>query len=302
VVEKDDLPSPQFVATGGKCRNETATFALDGKLAKIKTLAVWLTQMRADSTPVIEYERQADITVGPGGEFSLVLPVNALLTITSLTASGKKGSYPTPPPAVAFPLPHTDNFDSYTEAGSSSRIARYFADMSGGFAVIPDPTGKAGAGGVLQQQTPQIPIGWYGNQRGDRSPYTSAATVASLLAAILAEIYLCNVCSCHAILRRNGRGVSHRWLRHGELHRSRGHPSATSASDGPRLGRGPDRGRPRVRWPESDLLQPLGALRGAVTPCWRVGAAAAPAVEGHRQPHSSAVRLSGHWHTRPALL
>jgi hypothetical protein len=83
VVEKDDLSSPQFVATGGKCRNETATFALDGKLAKIKTLAVWLTQMRADSTPVVEYERQADITVGPGGEFSLVLPVNALLTITS---------------------------------------------------------------------------------------------------------------------------------------------------------------------------------------------------------------------------
>jgi tetratricopeptide (TPR) repeat protein len=32
-----------------------------------------------------------------------------------------------------------------------------------------------------------------------------AASVASLLAAILAEIYLCNVCSCQEILRRNGR-------------------------------------------------------------------------------------------------
>jgi hypothetical protein len=33
-----------------------------------------------------------------------------------------------------------------------------------------------------------------------------AASVASFLAAVLAEIYLCNVCSCQEILRRNGRG------------------------------------------------------------------------------------------------
>jgi hypothetical protein len=33
-----------------------------------------------------------------------------------------------------------------------------------------------------------------------------AAAAASVLAAVLTEIYLCNVCSCHAILRRNGRG------------------------------------------------------------------------------------------------
>jgi hypothetical protein len=33
-----------------------------------------------------------------------------------------------------------------------------------------------------------------------------AASVASFLAAVLAAIYLCNVCSCQEILRRNGRG------------------------------------------------------------------------------------------------
>jgi iron complex transport system substrate-binding protein len=33
-----------------------------------------------------------------------------------------------------------------------------------------------------------------------------AASVASFLAAVLTEIYLCNVCSCQEILRRNGRG------------------------------------------------------------------------------------------------
>jgi hypothetical protein len=33
-----------------------------------------------------------------------------------------------------------------------------------------------------------------------------AASVASFLAAVLTEIYLCNVCSCQEVLRRNGRG------------------------------------------------------------------------------------------------
>jgi hypothetical protein len=33
-----------------------------------------------------------------------------------------------------------------------------------------------------------------------------AAAVASFQAAVLAEIYLCNVCSCQEMLRRNGRG------------------------------------------------------------------------------------------------
>eukprot|EP01049_Picozoa_sp_SAG25_P002486 SAG25_NODE_130_length_14421_cov_71.473886_16_plen_234_part_00 len=33
-----------------------------------------------------------------------------------------------------------------------------------------------------------------------------AAAAASLLAAVLTEIYRCNVCSCHEILRRHGRG------------------------------------------------------------------------------------------------
>jgi hypothetical protein len=40
----------------------------------------------------------------------------------------------------------------------------------------------------------------------DWLPTLGAASVASLLAAILTEIYLWNVCSCHEILRRNGLG------------------------------------------------------------------------------------------------
>jgi hypothetical protein len=37
-----------------------------------------------------------------------------------------------------------------------------------------------------------------------------AAAVASFLEAVLTEIYLCGVCSCREILRRNGRGQAAR--------------------------------------------------------------------------------------------
>jgi pimeloyl-ACP methyl ester carboxylesterase len=43
------------------------------------------------------------------------------------------------------------------------------------------------------------------------STYLGAAAVASFLAAVLTRIYLCSVCSCQEILRRNGRGQSPRW-------------------------------------------------------------------------------------------
>jgi hypothetical protein len=39
-----------------------------------------------------------------------------------------------------------------------------------------------------------------------RRRWRGATSVASFLAAVLTEIYLCNVCSCQEILRRNGRG------------------------------------------------------------------------------------------------
>ena len=64
VVEKDALLSPQF-QPAATCANETASFELRGKLASVKTLAVWLTQMRQDSTPAAEFERQPDVHIGP---------------------------------------------------------------------------------------------------------------------------------------------------------------------------------------------------------------------------------------------
>ena len=46
------------------------------------------------------------------------------------------------------------------------------------------------------------PTRWRG---GCSSSPTVRAAVASFGAAVVTEIYLCDVCSCHEILRRNGR-------------------------------------------------------------------------------------------------
>jgi hypothetical protein len=43
-------------------------------------------------------------------------------------------------------------------------------------------------------------------QGGGGEGGAGAASVASFLAAVLTEIYLCNVCAYQEILRRNGRG------------------------------------------------------------------------------------------------
>lgn len=169
-IERDNF-------SGGTCPDEEATFQLKGKLAGVggvTTMAVWLTVLDDDSNVLKEFERQADVAVDRAtGQFTVMLPSNAIITITSLTHVGSKGTHPTPPAAAPFPMPFVDTFDGYPKNGSN--IARYFSDMSGGFQVVADPTsggsGSSSRGGVLKQMTPIIPIGWY-QQTADVCPYT----------------------------------------------------------------------------------------------------------------------------------
>jgi hypothetical protein len=65
------------------------------------------------------------IAVGPDGTFSLTLPADGVVTVTTL-ATGAKGVPSTPVPSPApFPLPYSDNFDGYPYDG----IAKYLSDQ-----------------------------------------------------------------------------------------------------------------------------------------------------------------------------
>jgi hypothetical protein len=54
--------------------------------------------------------------------------------VTSLLDRGQHGSHPKPPDPVPFPFPYSEDFEGYPK--DDSNIARYFADMSGGFEVM----------------------------------------------------------------------------------------------------------------------------------------------------------------------
>jgi hypothetical protein len=62
-------------------------------------------------------------------------------------------------------------------------------------------------------------------RRGRARTSSGATSVASFLAAVLTEIYLCNACSCQEILRRNGRGQA------SADDRARGHPRHRHPAD-----------------------------------------------------------------------
>jgi hypothetical protein len=67
---------------------------------------------------------------------------------------------------------------------------------------LSDPGGlAAGSGGGCHQPSADRPSMDHGDHGGG-----GAASVASFEAAVLTEIYLCNVCSCQETLRRNGPG------------------------------------------------------------------------------------------------
>ena len=44
-------------------------------------------------------------------EFTVYLPVDTVMTITTLTGQ-EKGSFPNVPPSAQFPVPYSDTFDS----------------------------------------------------------------------------------------------------------------------------------------------------------------------------------------------
>jgi WD40 repeat protein len=99
----------------------------------------------------------------------------------------------------------------------SSRICCVSAQADGSFVTsghrhlkfwsMRRPPSASSAGSAPQHQHPLRLEGHSAVLGVERnSTYVGAASVASFEAAVLAEIYLCNVCSCQEILRRHGRG------------------------------------------------------------------------------------------------
>ena len=90
------------------------------------------------------------VDVNDDGTVSILVPVDSLVTLTTLT-SGVKGSFKHPSPASsAFPFPYADDFDGGEKTVGFSE-ANNFADQSGSFEFFTNHSSVDGHKNTLRQ-------------------------------------------------------------------------------------------------------------------------------------------------------
>ena len=152
----------------GVASAQTATFALTGLSAGRAlpaALHVWST------TQAAAFAQQADVPVGPDGTFSVQLPADGMVSVTTTTGqSAPRPSAPVPP-SSPFPFPYADSFEGYALQG----YAKYFCDEGGLFIVDSIPASMlagldpaVAAGSAYHNVIDVIPIVWETNPK----PYT----------------------------------------------------------------------------------------------------------------------------------
>ena len=168
---------------------EQLTFTLKGSFLKAvtaggKSLAVWKSDLSSGNqecaaTPGVDaaaggssgggpdgpcnpaddqvfVKQPAPLAVSADGTFTLTVKPEEIYTITTL-ATGKKGTTEKPsPPALPFPVPFKQTFD--TEALSSPPAFWY--DQMGAWQVSPDPRNASGGAHVMRQMSPIWPACW----------------------------------------------------------------------------------------------------------------------------------------------
>lgn len=113
--------------SGPSTTQQTLTFKTAGGLPGAgTTLQVWQT------TETAQFVQQPAITIGADSTFTVTVPQDAIVTVSTLTTA-QKGSFPgvPVPPDAPFPLPYSDDFSGY----GYDAMARYFSDQAGSWAV-----------------------------------------------------------------------------------------------------------------------------------------------------------------------
>ncbi len=105
------------------------------------------------STEKEQFIRQKPLSISKN-TVEVELDADAVYTLTSTTGQ-TKGTFGTPPPVKAFPLPYKDDFSSY----KPGETPKYFSDQKGTFETYQYPNG----GMCLAQVVPAQGILWYGN-------------------------------------------------------------------------------------------------------------------------------------------
>ncbi|KAJ0009244.1 hypothetical protein NQD34_016659 [Periophthalmus magnuspinnatus] len=143
-------PLPAFNVTA-----QNATFHLKGSFASISELQVWRSQFNFKTMKPVFFEKLRPLKV-LDGTFTLQLKEDEVYTITTIT-TGKKGSYPDPPPSTPFPKVYKDDFNNKNPPFSE---APNFADQTGVFEYYKNLTDPGPHVFTLRQILTQTPITW----------------------------------------------------------------------------------------------------------------------------------------------
>lgn len=143
-------PLPPFNVTA-----QNATFQLKGSFAFIKELQVWRSQFNFKSQKPLFFEKLSPLKI-LDGTFTLNLHEDEVYTITTIT-TGRKGSYPDPPPSARFPKVYKDDFNIRNPPFSE---APDFADQTGVFEYYVNLTDPGPHVFTLRQILTQRPITW----------------------------------------------------------------------------------------------------------------------------------------------
>eukprot|EP01084_Bolivina_argentea_P194273 333296_1 len=131
--------------------SNTNTYRLPTKLYVWKTVLF--------GSKIYWFEQQDAININSDSyQFTMNnIEPDTVITVTSIS-SGNKGSYSTPPSKVVFPIPYSDNFQSYANEinNGNDPQPKYFSDQAGSFAVR-QALKKANGEYALEQLVPYSP-------------------------------------------------------------------------------------------------------------------------------------------------
>ena len=124
-ISRDHAPCTRPGLPDFDTSDEVATFAFPQGVARpSKPLHVWYSNFEADPKTAPLFQSQGTVEVGADGSFSLNVTVGSVYTVSTVaTATKGKPAAAVPKSAPAFPLPYTDDFQSYNESGEAKYVS-----------------------------------------------------------------------------------------------------------------------------------------------------------------------------------
>ncbi|KAM6912912.1 galactocerebrosidase [Xenentodon cancila] len=135
--------------------SQKATFQLKGSFASIKELQVWRSQFNFETKKPSFFKKLPPQKL-VDGSLTLSLAEDEVYTLTTIT-TGRKGSYPDPPPSARFPKVYKDNFNLRNPPFSEPPN---FADQTGVFEYFINLTDPGPHVLTMRQVVTQRPVTW----------------------------------------------------------------------------------------------------------------------------------------------